>query len=78
MLFRSSLNTNLHYFERRYDAILAQRDEQRESLASVRGTPLRRVEQLYYGYIRSQRAEVQSMLNRNAAMPETSRQAADE
>jgi len=66
------LNTNLHYFARRYDAILAQRDEQRDSLASVRGTPFRRVEQLYYDYIRSQSAEVQSMLNRNAALFDTS------
>jgi hypothetical protein len=72
------LNANLHYFERRYDAILAGRDERRNAMASVRGTPFRRVEGLYYDYIRSQRAEVQSMLDRITAMPATSNQPADE
>jgi hypothetical protein len=57
------LSTNLHYFEKRYDAILAQHNEQQDSMASVRGTRFRRVEQLYYSYIHSQEAEVQSMLN---------------
>jgi len=66
------LNTNLDYFEKRYDAILAQRDEQRDSLASVRGTRFRRVESLYYDYIHSQSAEVQSMLKRIAAMSDIS------
>jgi hypothetical protein len=33
-------------------------------LASVRGTPYRRVERLYYEYIQAQRAEVASMLDR--------------
>ena len=63
------LDDNLHYFERKYDTILAQHDEQRDTMASVRGTPFRRVEGLYYDYIRTQRDEVQSMLNRIAAMP---------
>jgi hypothetical protein len=63
------LDANLHYFERRYDAILAQHDERRDTMASVRGTPFRRVERLYYDYIRTQRDEVQSMLDRIAAMP---------
>jgi hypothetical protein len=72
------LDANLHYFERRYDAILAGRDERRDAMASVRGTPFRRVEGLYYDYIRSQRTEVQSMLNRIAAMPVTSNQPANE
>ena len=63
------LDTNLHYFERRYDAILAGRDEWRDTMASLRGTPFRRVEGLYYDYIRSQRTEVQSMLDRIAPMP---------
>ena len=62
------LNTNLLYFARRYDTILAQHDEQRDSLASVRGTRFRRVQSLYYDYIRSQIAEVQSMLDRVAAV----------
>jgi predicted phosphoribosyltransferase len=47
-------------------------------MASVRGTPFRRVERLYYDYIRTQRDEVQSMLDRIAAMPVTSNQHADE
>jgi hypothetical protein len=72
------LDTNLHYFERRYDAILAQHDEERDTMASVRGTPFRRVERLYYDYIRTQRDEVQSMLDRIAAMPVTSKLPADE
>jgi hypothetical protein len=56
------LDANLHYFERRYVAILAQHDEQRDTMASVRGTPFRRIEQLYYHYIREQRDEVELML----------------
>jgi hypothetical protein len=56
------LDTNLHYFAKRYDAILAQRDEQRDTMASVRGTPFRRVESLYYDYINSQRIKVKAML----------------
>jgi hypothetical protein len=72
------LNTNLHYFEARYDAILARRDQRRDAMASVRGTPFRRVESLWYDYIRSQRSEVHSMLDRIAAMPVASKQPADE
>jgi hypothetical protein len=58
------LGANLHYFRDRYDAILAGHDERRDALASVRGTPYRRVERLYYDYIQAQRAEVESMLHR--------------
>jgi hypothetical protein len=72
------LDANLHYFERRYDAILAGRDDRRDAIASVRGTPFRRVEGLYYDYIRSQRTAVQLMLDRIAAMSVTSNQPADE
>jgi hypothetical protein len=61
------LNANLHYFERRYHSILARRDERRDAMASVRGTPFRRIESLWYDYIRSQRAEIHSMLDRIAA-----------
>jgi hypothetical protein len=60
------LDTNLHYFAQRYDLILAQCDEQRDAMASVRGMPFRRVESLYYDYIHSQSADVKSMLNRIA------------
>jgi hypothetical protein len=58
------LDTNLRYFREKYDAILARRDERHDMLASVRGTPYRRIERLYYDYIRTQRAEVESMLER--------------
>jgi negative regulator of sigma E activity len=58
------LDANLRYFEKEYDTILASHDEQRDMLASVRGTPYRRVERLYYEYIKVQRAEVDSMLDR--------------
>jgi hypothetical protein len=66
------LDANLYYFQRRYDVILARHDEQRDDMASVRGTRFRRVEGLYYDYINIQEAEVQSMLNRIVAMPTTS------
>ncbi len=59
-----SLDANLRYFDEKYDAILAAHDENRDRLASVRGTPYRRVERLYYDYIKAQRAEVTSMLDR--------------
>ena len=58
------LDANLRYFHEKYDTILASHDERRDMLASVRGTPYRRVERLYYEYIHAQRAEVESMLDR--------------
>jgi hypothetical protein len=58
------LDANLRYFHEKYDAILASHDERHDRLASVRGTPNRRVERLYYEYIRAQRAEVKAMLDR--------------
>ena len=58
------LDTKLRYFHEKYDTILASHDERRDMLASVRGTPYRRVERLYYEYIQAQRAEVESMLDR--------------
>src|SRR5271166_2968578 len=58
------LGTNLRYFQDKYDAILASRNESRDALASVRGTPYRRIQRLHYDYIKSQRAETESMLNR--------------
>jgi hypothetical protein len=59
-----SLGANLHYFRDKYDAILANHDEQRDMLASVRGTPYRRIERLFYDYIEAQHAEVEAMLAR--------------
>jgi hypothetical protein len=58
------LAANLRYFREKYDSILASYDERRDMLASVRGSPYRRLERLYYEYIRAQRAEVGSMLDR--------------
>src|SRR5262245_6608960 len=58
------LDANLRYFRDKYDAILAKHDELRDRLASVRGTPYRRVARLHYEYIKAQRAEVETMLNR--------------
>ena len=64
------LNSNLHYFRDEYGKILASHDAQREMLASVRGTPYRRVERMFYDYIAAQRAEVESMLERLPALEE--------
>jgi hypothetical protein len=58
------LDANLRYFGEKYDAILAAHDEERDRLASVRGTPYRRIGRLYYDYIKAQRADVTSMLDR--------------
>jgi hypothetical protein len=58
------LGANLRYFREKYDAILASRNESRDALASVRGTPDRRVARLHYDDIKKQRAEVDLMLNR--------------
>jgi hypothetical protein len=63
-----NLGANLRYFRQKYDAILASHDERRDTLASVRGTPYRRVERLYYEYIEAQRDEVDSMLAKLPAL----------
>jgi hypothetical protein len=63
-----NLDANLRYFHEKYGTILASHDERRDMLASVRGTPYRRVGRLYYGYIRTQRAEVEGMIDRLAAL----------
>jgi hypothetical protein len=55
------LDANLHYFAEKYDAVLARLDEERDTMAGVRGTPFRRVSQLYDEYIRKQRDEVRAM-----------------
>ena len=63
-----NLGANLRYFREKYEAILANHDERRDMIASVRGTPYRRVERLFYDYIETQRAEVGSMLARLPAL----------
>ncbi len=60
------LGANLRYFRGRYDAILTERYADFDGLASVRGTPFRRMERLHYDYIRAQRDEVDEMLDRLA------------
>jgi hypothetical protein len=55
------LDANLHYFAEKYDAILARLDHERDTMASVRGTPYRHVAQLYDEYIRKQREKVSTM-----------------
>ena len=67
-----NLDANLHYFHDKYANILASRDERHDMLASVRGTPYRRVERLFYDYIEAQRAEVDAMLGRLSALDEHS------
>jgi hypothetical protein len=66
------LDANLRYFRERYEAILARHDARRDMLASVRGTPYRRVERLYYEYIQAQRAEVDAMLDRLSGLEDHS------
>jgi hypothetical protein len=63
-----NLGANLRYFLGKYEAVLARHDERRDALASVRGTPYRRVQRLFYDYIGAQRAEVKSMLDRLSAI----------
>ena len=65
-----NLGANLRYFKQKYETILANHDERRDTLASVRGTPYRRVERLFYRYIKAQHAEVGSMLARLPALEE--------
>ncbi len=62
------LDANLRYFEQKYDRILASHDERQDMMASVRGSPYRRVERLYYDYIKTHRAETAAMLDRIAAL----------
>jgi hypothetical protein len=62
------LDSNLRYFQEKYDTILKNQDERRDMLASVRGTPYRRVERLFYDYIKTERAEVEDMLDRLSSL----------
>ncbi len=63
-----NLSANLRYFLQKYEAILAGHDERRDTLASVRGTPYRRAERLFYDYIKAQHDEVEAMLARLPAL----------
>ncbi len=67
------LGANLRYFREKYETILASHDQRRDTLASVRGTPDRRLERLFYDYIKAQRTEVEAMLKR---LPELERRSA--
>ena len=63
------LATNLRYFRDKYDVILGRCQERSNGLASVRGTPDRRGQRLYCGYVEAQRDEVIGMLHRVAIAP---------
>jgi hypothetical protein len=65
------LDSNLRYFRDSYDAILANQYYRRAPLASVRGTPYRRVGRLHLDYIQTQRNEVEGLLARLAAYDAT-------
>jgi hypothetical protein len=67
-----NLAANLHYFRDKYEAVLASHDERHEMLASVRGTPYRRVERLLHEYLKAQRSEVEAMLARLSALEDQS------
>jgi hypothetical protein len=58
------LGANLRYFRDRYNSILARCGGRDDGLASVRGTPYRRVARLHCEYIRAQLDEVDAMLKR--------------
>jgi len=58
------LHANLEYFRDLYDQVLATHYENLDGLASVRGTPYRRVQRLHYEYIKEQRADVEELLER--------------
>ena len=58
------LRANLEYFRDLYDQVLETHYEDFDGLASVRGTPYRRVQRLHYEYIKEQRAEVEELLER--------------
>jgi hypothetical protein len=60
------LPTNLRYFRDTYDTILAKHDYRTDPLASVRGTPYRRVERLHFAYLQAQRDDVDVLLQRLA------------
>jgi hypothetical protein len=62
------LHANLRYFQEKYDTILRDRDERRDMLASVRGTPYRRIERLFYEYIKTERGEVEEMLDQLSSL----------
>ena len=66
------LDANLRYFQKKYDTILTSRDAERDMLRSVRGTPYRRAERLYFEYIETQRAEVAGMLDRLSSLEDQS------
>ena len=67
-----NLAANLHYFRDKYETILASHGERHDTLASVRGTPYRRVERLFYEYLKAQRSEVEAMLARLSGLEDQS------
>ena len=62
------LKSNLLHFREEYDKILADHEYRVDRLASVRGTPYRRIGRLHHEYIQAQRLEVEALLNRLSAL----------
>ena len=58
------LEANLKYFREKYDAILAEQDNQVDGLASVRGDPYRHFGRLHRAYVQEQLDEVKLMIER--------------
>jgi hypothetical protein len=65
------LDANLHYFAEKYDAISARLDKERDTMATVRGTPFRRVAELFGDYIHKQRDRVRTMLQVAGSLAES-------
>ena len=65
------LDANLHNFAEKYDAILDRLHAERDTMASVRGTPFRRVSQLFGDYIHKQRDAVRTMQQVAASIAES-------
>jgi hypothetical protein len=61
------LETNLHTFADRYDAVLARFKDELDGLATVRGTPYRRFSRIYYPYFEAERRHVDVLLEQLAA-----------
>lgn len=62
------LEANLSAFVDIYGQALANHEVVRDPLASVRGTPFRRVERLHFAYLEAQRADAAALLDRVKAL----------
>lgn len=62
------LAENLRFFIGRYDALLERHRELADGLASVRGTPDRRVGRIFYEYLQAQRSDAAALAARLAVL----------